>query len=402
MNKFCIIGFLFPLLIACTPETESNISCEEAGIGFLSISNQMPTKLQFRNEQSDTDFTLKAGETSEHYAYKAGRVEFSVRSANGDIDTKVYVELEQCEVKSFTLSQENLPCFDEELLIGKWKEVGTLTYYTYDSDYTGKAWDEDGEISEEATTFRWSLNQATLTQFHLIPIVSAEVPKVYTVTELTATSLKYKDDLSNEYSFIKERGPSVFEEKLLLGKWNEINTQVYYTYFPDHTGKVWDEAEDVNAKEAVDFYWSLDQFTLTQSYIAPIVGGEASKTYIIIELTENSLKYKDDTGKEYAFKNLSYFDESLLIGKWQEVGTEVFYTYASDYTGKIWDEANDITEAEAQPFTWSLDQINLTQIHIIPGLDAPVPKVYTITELTENSLKYMDAFGKEFSFNKVN
>ena len=45
------------------------------------------------------------------------------------------------------------------------------------------------------------------------------------------------------------------------------------------------------------------------------------------------------------------FDEALLIGKWQEVGTQVFYTYASDYTGKTWDEADDVTEAEAQPRT---------------------------------------------------
>lgn len=95
------------------------------------------------------------------------------------------------------------------------------------------------------------------------------------------------------------------------------------------------------------------------------------------------------------------FDESLLIGKWQEVGTQVFYTYASDYTGKTWDEADDVTEAEAQPFTWSLDQITLTHIYVLE-IGSNVPMIYTITELTESSLKYMDDFGKEFSFNKVN
>ena len=97
------------------------------------------------------------------------------------------------------------------------------------------------------------------------------------------------------------------------------------------------------------------------------------------------------------------FDESLLIGKWQEVGTQVFYTYASDYTGKTWDEADDVTEAEAQPFTWTLDHATLTQIHIIPVVGGEAPEVYTVTQLTSSKLVYEDiTSGAEHSFNKVN
>ena len=96
------------------------------------------------------------------------------------------------------------------------------------------------------------------------------------------------------------------------------------------------------------------------------------------------------------------FDESLLIGKWQEVGTQVFYTYASDYTGKTWDEADDVTEAEAQPFTWTLDHATLTQIHIME-MGSNVPKTYTVTQLTSSKLVYEDTTtGAEHSFNKVN
>ena len=94
------------------------------------------------------------------------------------------------------------------------------------------------------------------------------------------------------------------------------------------------------------------------------------------------------------------FDEALLIGKWQEVGTQVFYTYASDYTGKTWDEGVDQKEEEAQPFEWSLVQSTLTQIHIME-MGSTIPKTYTVTQLTSSKLVYEDGYS-EFSFNKVN
>lgn len=92
------------------------------------------------------------------------------------------------------------------------------------------------------------------------------------------------------------------------------------------------------------------------------------------------------------------FDDSLLIGKWQS-GTE-FYKYAFDGTGSTWDEADDVTEDEAQKFTWTLVQSELTHIHLME-LGGSVPKVYTVTELSSTSLKYRDDFGKTFSFVKV-
>lgn len=92
-----------------------------------------------------------------------------------------------------------------------------------------------------------------------------------------------------------------------------------------------------------------------------------------------------------------FFQESLLIGKWAS-GT-VYYKYLSDYSGKTWDTSDDVTEAEAQSFTWTLVKSELTHIHIME-VGGNVPKVYTVTELTETTLRYKDDFGTIYSFTK--
>ncbi|HOW39952.1 MAG TPA: hypothetical protein PL123_05365 [Bacteroidales bacterium] len=92
------------------------------------------------------------------------------------------------------------------------------------------------------------------------------------------------------------------------------------------------------------------------------------------------------------------FDQSLLTGKWK-TGT-LYYKYLADGTGATWDTADDVTEAEAQPFTWTLVKDQLTQIHIMQ-IGGSVPKVYTVTELTATSLKYHDDFDVSYSFTKV-
>jgi hypothetical protein len=92
------------------------------------------------------------------------------------------------------------------------------------------------------------------------------------------------------------------------------------------------------------------------------------------------------------------FDESLLIGKWKS-GT-LYYKYLADGSGGTWDTADDVTEAEAQAFTWTLENDVLTQNHILE-IGGIVPKVYTVTELTETTLTYHDDFGVEWSFTKV-
>ncbi len=91
--------------------------------------------------------------------------------------------------------------FEEELLIGKWRSE-TL-YYRYDIDYTGVTWDTADDVTEdEAQKFEWTLIKSDLTHIHIMEM-GGKVPKYYTVTELTATTLKYRDDFGKNFSFVK-------------------------------------------------------------------------------------------------------------------------------------------------------------------------------------------------------
>jgi len=92
------------------------------------------------------------------------------------------------------------------------------------------------------------------------------------------------------------------------------------------------------------------------------------------------------------------FDSSLLTGKWLS-GT-LYYKYLANGNGSTWDTADNVTEAEAQLFTWTLVNAELTHIHILQ-IGGSVPKVYTVTELTSTSLKYEDDFGVKWTFTKV-
>jgi hypothetical protein len=93
-----------------------------------------------------------------------------------------------------------------------------------------------------------------------------------------------------------------------------------------------------------------------------------------------------------------FFDESLLTGKWQS-GT-LFYRYFANGTGYSWDEGDDVSEDEAQDFTWTLVESELTHIHILE-IGGTVPRVYTVTELSSTSLRYRDDFGRSYSFTRV-
>lgn len=89
------------------------------------------------------------------------------------------------------------------------------------------------------------------------------------------------------------------------------------------------------------------------------------------------------------------FDESLIIGKWKS-GT-LFERYDSNKSGATWNTSDDVTEAEAQTFTWSIDGDQLLQIHF----GGKTPKTYTVTMLTASTLQYKDAYGNTNSFSKL-
>ena len=92
------------------------------------------------------------------------------------------------------------------------------------------------------------------------------------------------------------------------------------------------------------------------------------------------------------------FDKELLIGKWQS--NTLYEVYNADGTGLTWDTADDVTEAEAQAFTWELVGADLTQIHIME-MGGNIPKVYEVKQLDDTTLSYKDDYGKTHNFTRV-
>lgn len=95
-----------------------------------------------------------------------------------------------------------------------------------------------------------------------------------------------------------------------------------------------------------------------------------------------------------------FFDESLLAGRWQS-GT-LFDRYFANGTGYTWDEGDDVMEDEAQDFTWTLNGAELVRNEQMEIGEVEITKIYTVTELTTEVLRYRDDFGRSFTFNRVN
>jgi len=103
---------------------------------------------------------------------------------------------------SCSTDDETQPSFDESLIIGKWRS-GTL-FERYDLDKSGATWDTADDVTEEeAQEFNWTINKDQLEQIHII-VNGGNVPKVYTITNLTATSMEYKDKYGKIESFSKQ------------------------------------------------------------------------------------------------------------------------------------------------------------------------------------------------------
>lgn len=97
------------------------------------------------------------------------------------------------------------------------------------------------------------------------------------------------------------------------------------------------------------------------------------------------------------FPQKEKFDKTLLPGYW--VSGTVHEFYNANGTGYTWDTEDDVTEEEAQPFTWTLEKATLTQIHQME-MGGNVPKTYTVTKLNATTLEYHDDYGKYYTFIK--
>lgn len=100
------------------------------------------------------------------------------------------------------------------------------------------------------------------------------------------------------------------------------------------------------------------------------------------------------------------FSSALLIGKWKRPvvatnGTKGFdcYRYDSGGNGVTWDTSEDVTENEAQAFTWVLSEDRLSITHIMEN-GGKIPKSYTIEILDATTLSYTNEYGESFTFTK--
>ena len=98
------------------------------------------------------------------------------------------------------------------------------------------------------------------------------------------------------------------------------------------------------------------------------------------------------------------FNEDFLIGKWERPSIKTdgkdCYRYDANYAGVAWDTGDDVSEAEAQPFSWSVEGATLTQIHE-GEMGQAVPKVYTLLTLNDSTLRYRDDYGNSSTFIKI-
>lgn len=125
-------------------------------------------------------------------------------------------------VFAFTSCSPTTISFDEEDVFGRWQNdenPGEIWVYLSSTDETGdsfwgKTWDENEDVKEEDLDkdfhgngwFKWHLDKSDLTQIHMMTVSEAQVPKVYTITLLTSTTMKYQryvGGVKEQFTFTK-------------------------------------------------------------------------------------------------------------------------------------------------------------------------------------------------------
>ena len=110
--------------------------------------------------------------------------------------------------------QMEKPSFREADLLGLWQENGQEAFVRFTDEPAGEykygyEWNE-GEGTFESDLkpygngwFKYKLVNSKLTEIHLMDNGGADVPKIYTVLQLTDDVLKYRDDRGVITTFVK-------------------------------------------------------------------------------------------------------------------------------------------------------------------------------------------------------
>ncbi|MBR0296645.1 MAG: hypothetical protein IJQ95_04550 [Paludibacteraceae bacterium] len=114
------------------------------------------------------------------------------------------------------------------------------------------------------------------------------------------------------------------------------------------------------------------------------------------------------------------YTEDDLHGRWQEEDKKAYVVYTTEKDtvsdikdkgylwGYEWDESDAVYEKDVLDekygngwFVYNLNGSQLTHIHMQSNRGADIPKVYTVSVLTNSDLKYKDSEKVEFSYKKV-
>lgn len=91
--------------------------------------------------------------------------------------------------------------FDEDLLIGLWKE--DEVYYRYNDDGTAVTWDlADDVMEDEGTELDWTLEEDVFIHYYKMEI-GGIVPKTYTMKVLDLDVMEYGDEFGVNHKFKK-------------------------------------------------------------------------------------------------------------------------------------------------------------------------------------------------------
>jgi hypothetical protein len=100
------------------------------------------------------------------------------------------------------------------------------------------------------------------------------------------------------------------------------------------------------------------------------------------------------------------FDSAMLVGKWRRISPNAngaqkyeYYRFYNNGNGAAWDEADDVSENEAQPFTWTLTGSTFRLVHK-GEMGQVVPKTYTMLTLTDAILSFKDSYGDRYTYSK--
>ena len=103
--------------------------------------------------------------------------------------------------------------------------------------------------------------------------------------------------------FACEPVEDMFDETLLIGKWQSVNDSKteFYRYDINGGGATWDTADDVTEAEGQVFTWKLVNADLTHIHIMEIGGSGVPKNYTVTVLSATNLIYNDEFNKTFSY-----------------------------------------------------------------------------------------------------